>query len=442
MALTKTTRTFLKVLKYLLYSILVVVLLLLVVALAVPVWRNLVTYPKLEKEIAEFQKLRKKTHKTTQLNTYRGVMHVHSFWSHDSEGKLSDLIPAAKKNGIDFIFLTDHPHGNIDSFPRGYNDFYDDVLILPGSEKQGFAAWPLQDSVVIDWSIDKDSVLKNIVKNGGIVFYAHTEEPHNWDNPWYHGMEIYNFHTDTKDEKLAPNILNFIVNGKKYRIWALRQMFDTQTPILALWDSLNTQRKIVGYSAVDTHENQNFRARYLNDGRVEWIGPNANPIDTVQVNFRNKWLFHEQDSSGWIFKFMIDTYMEGFDYITNYVFAESLTVESLAHHIKQGHLYTAFKSLGDASGFNYFAKNQNGNTKAIPGDSLAINELNSLHAVSPLPGQFRLILDGETINISDIDKYEYTFTNLNDKGAYRIEVQINLNGKYVPWIYSNPIYIY
>uniref|UniRef100_UPI003216D792 hypothetical protein n=1 Tax=uncultured Draconibacterium sp. TaxID=1573823 RepID=UPI003216D792 len=415
---------------------------LLIVGFAAPVWRHFVTYPKLEKEIAAFQKLRKKTPETTQLNTYRGIMHAHSFWSHDCEGKLTDLIPAAAKNGIDFIFLTDHPHGNIDSFPRGYSGFYNNILIVPGSEKKGFAAWPLQDSIVLDWNIDKDSLSKNIIEDDGIVFYAHTEEPHNWDNSWYQGMEIYNFHTDTKDEKLAPNIFNFIANGKKYRIWALRQLFDEQTQILALWDSLNVQRKIVGYSAVDTHENQNFRARYIKDGRVEWIGPNANPIDTLKVTLLNKWLFHEPDNSGWIFKFMIDTYMEGFDYVTNYVFADSLTMSSLSHHIKLGHLFMAFKSLGDASGFNYFAKNNSGKMKAIPGDSLVINEFNSLHAVSPFPGQFRLIHNGTTLDVSDIDSYQYNYSNLNDKGAYRMEVHVNLNGEYVPWIYSNPIYIY
>ena len=187
-----------------------------------------------------------------------------------------------------------------------------------------------------------------------MIFYAHTEEPHNWSNPWYQGMEIYNFHTDTKDESLVPQIFNFIVNGKKYRHWALRQMFDEQVNILALWDSLNTTRKIVGFSAADTHENQNIRARYLNDGRVEWVGPNANVIDTMNVKFWNKWLLKEPDKNGWIFKWMIDTYKEGFNYITNYVLADTLSVTSLTEHLKKGHLYTAFKSLGDASGFMYY----------------------------------------------------------------------------------------
>jgi len=430
-----------KTIKYLLVSILGLMLITLIILFASPVWRYWVTYPLLEKEVNAFQKLRKEPVVLTKLNTYRGVLHVHSYLSHDSKGTLNDILPAAKSDGIDFIFLTDHPRGDIDTIPKGYKGLYDGVLIEPGSEKQGFDTWPL-DSTIIDWRVDKDTVARNIVSKGGIIFYAHTEEPHNWANPYYQGMEIYNFHTDTKDESLPFVIINFIVNGNKYRPWALREMFNEQTTILARWDSLNIRRKIVGFSAVDSHENQNFRARYLPDGRVQWFGPNAHPIDTMEVKIWNKWLFNEPDQSGWIFKWMVDTYKEGFNYITNYVLADTLTVPSLGDHLKKGHLFTAFKSLGDAKGFVYYSKNQKDSLNGIMGDSVKINQVKSLNAVSPLPGQFRLIHDGKTVNVSTNESYQYTWAGPIEKGAYRIEMHIQLNGKFVPWLYSNPLYIY
>lgn len=43
------------------------------------------------------------------------------FWSHDSEGTLADILPAVKMNNTDFIFLIDHPHGNLDTLPGDYN---------------------------------------------------------------------------------------------------------------------------------------------------------------------------------------------------------------------------------------------------------------------------------------------------------------------------------
>ncbi len=430
-----------KILKYLLLSVFGMIMLLLLVLFTPALWHYLITYPRFNKQVNTFQQLRKEPAVLTNLNTYRGVLHVHSYLSHDSKGTLNEIIPAAKTDGIDFIFLTDHPRGDIDTIPKGVHGSYDGILIESGSEKQGFDTWPL-DSTIINWKVNKDTIAKNIVSRGGIIFYAHTEEPHNWGNPDYQGMEIYNFHTDTKDESLPPLIINFIVNGNKFRPWALREMFDEQTTILARWDSLNMKRKIVGFSAVDTHENQNFRARYLKDGRVQWFGPNAHVIDTMEVKFWNKWLFSSPDKSGWVFKFMVDTYMDGFNYITNYVLADTLSVPSLAENLKKGHLYTAFKSLGDAKGFLYYSKNKTDSINAILGDSIKLDQVTTLNAVSPLPGQFRLIHDGKTVNISDSENYRYTWSEPIEKGAYRIEIHIKLNGKLIPWLYSNPIYIY
>jgi hypothetical protein len=111
-----------KIFKYFAISASGLLLLMLLVFFTPALWRHFVTYPKLEKEVKEFCELRRETTTITKLNTYRGVLHVHSYWSHDSEGTLFDLIPAAKYAGIDFIFLTDDPRGNIDTIPRGYKD--------------------------------------------------------------------------------------------------------------------------------------------------------------------------------------------------------------------------------------------------------------------------------------------------------------------------------
>jgi hypothetical protein len=430
-----------KILKYFSLVVLGLLLLLFLFLFSPGLWNRWVVYPRLEKQINAFQSLRKEPESLTQLNVYRGALHAHSFWSHDSEGTLSDIIPAAKKVGIDFIFLTDHAHGNSDTIPRGYKGYYDGVLIEPGTERQGFCAWPLRPAVT-DWSLDKDTIAKNMVSNGGMIFYAHSEEDHNWNNPYYQGMEIYSIHTDIKDESLLPIITNFIASGAKNRAWSMRESFDEQTSILAHWDSLNQWRPIVGFSAVDAHENQNFRARYLKDGRVEWVGPNAKPIDTVKATLWNRWLFHDPDENGWIFKFMIDTYEASFNNVTNYVLADTLSVPSISNHLKKGHLFIAFKSLGDAKGFMFCAKNDEGKVSGILGDSVQLNQVKSLLAVSPLPGQFRLIHNGKVIDTSSDEQYEYHWSEQIKKGVYRIEIHIKLNDKFFPWVYSNPIHVF
>lgn len=430
-----------KILNYFFLAVFSALLILFLYLFSPGLWHRWVSYPKFEKAVKAFQERRKEPVVLTPLNTYRGALHSHSYWSHDSEGQLSDIIPAAKKVGLDFIFLTDHAHGDSDTIPRGFKGYYDGVLIEPGTERQGFCTWPL-DSTVIDWSQPKDTVVKKIVSNGGIIFYAHSEEEHNWNNPDYQGMEIYNIHTDLKEESLVPLIFNFIASGTRNKQWALREIFDEQTAILAHWDALNSQRKIVGFAAVDAHENQNFRARFLKDGRVEWVGPNAKPIDTVQVNFWNRWLFHAPDENGWIFKFMIDTYQTSFNHVTNYVFADTLSVPSISTYLKKGNLFIAFKSLGDAKGFMFCAKDGNGKTSAIIGDSVRMDQAKSFQAVSPLPGQFRLVKDGKTIKVSAEDQYHFTYAEPVHKGVYRIELNIKIGDRYFPWVYTNPVYIY
>jgi hypothetical protein len=434
----------LQVIKYILLAILGVLLIGLLVLFAKPLWHRFVTYPGLQKQVEAFQLKKKDCPAVSDLKIYRGVLHLHSYWSHDSKGTIYELLEAAKLRNINFIFLTDHPHGNLDTFPRGYRrGMYDGVLLEPGSEKQGFDAWPLQDGVV-DWKTNKDTVAKQLVSNGGMVFYAHTEEPHNWNNPYYQGMEIYNFHTNVKGKKSTlPIITDFLINGPKYRAWAYRTIFERQTAILARWDTLNMHRKIVGFSAVDEHENVNFRARYLKDGKVQWMGINTKPIDTVKVSFWNRWMFHEPDQSGWIFRWMlVNTYETSFNNSVNYLFADTLTVSNISHHLIQGHHFTAFRFLADATGFCYFGEGKDGKMAGMMGDSIKISDLKKLSAVSPFPGRFTLIKDGKSVDITSNEQYQYSFDKDLQKGAYRLEVEVKPGKDWQPWIYTNPIYLY
>ncbi len=431
----------LKFIKYALLSLLVLIFALLILLVSPPLWKRWITYPSLDRKVAEFQKLRKETTGYEGKNIYQGHFHLHSYWSHDSEALLEDIIPAAQKHQVDFLFLSDHPRGASDHFPRGYQGYYDGVLIEPGSERKGLNVWPLRPDT-LNWHMDADSIVKYVVENGGLVIYSHTEVPHSWDNPWYQGMEIYNFHTDTKDESYRPIITNFLINGNKYRRWAYREIFDEQTNILKLWDEINLKRKVVGVGAIDTHENQNFRARKLADGRVEWLGPNAKPIDTVAVSWKNRWLFSEPDASGWVFKLMIDTYEAGFHYISNYLLTDTLSVPSIVDGFNKGHLYTAFKSLGDAKGFMYHARFSDGGIAAIMGDSIQMHEISQLQANAPLPGEFRIIHNGNEVERSEPGVYEYTYQGPFQQGVWRMEVHVNATGKTTPWVYSNPIYLY
>ena len=262
-----------RILKILVLSLVALLLVVFIFITAPSWWRRWVTYPRLEKERVALNQLRKEPEKVIPQKDFKGVLHAHTYRSHDSRGVLSEILPAAKKAKLNFIFFSDHPHGQYDTFPHSYNGVYDGIIFQCGTEtSNGLMVNPM-DSVILDWKKDQNEVIGDIVKNSGLVVYVHSENPHNWSNPDYQAMEIYNIHTDIKDESsLLPFVINSAINGNKYRRWAYREIYDDQTAILANWDSLNQHRRITGVAAVDAHNNQSFRARYTSDRKVEWVG--------------------------------------------------------------------------------------------------------------------------------------------------------------------------
>jgi hypothetical protein len=46
------------------------------------------------------------------------------------------------------------------------------------------------------------------------------------------------------------------------------------------------------------------------------------------------------------------------------------------------------------------------------------------------------------ISTSSEKEYQFNFSNKIEKGTYRIEMSLPLQGKLIPWLYTNPIYVY
>ena len=124
------------------------------------------------------------------------------------------------------------------------------------------------DSVVIDWSKDQSEVINNLVSNNGLVIYVHTEKKHDWDNPDYQAMEIYNIHTDYIDgnDGFLSILFNLIINRSEYHHWVFREIYDEQISILANWNRINKNRRVVGVAGVDAHNNQSLRILSLSRG--------------------------------------------------------------------------------------------------------------------------------------------------------------------------------
>lgn len=438
-------KVFIKALRILLYflgGILTLLIFLVIFKISPALWNRWTVYPQLEKERLALWEQYRKPKQIIPLRSVKGVLHAHTFWSHDSRGLLPEILDGAKEAELKFIFNSDHKRYQLDTFPRGYHGVYDGIILESGTEhSSGLMISPF-DSMVVDWNKPESDIIQEIAQNGGLVTYVHSEDEHDWDDPYYHAMEIYNIHTDVKDEE--GGILPFVINGTvnhKYRHWGFREMYDEQTAILANWDRLNQKRRVVGIAGVDAHNNQNFRARYLKNGKIEWVGPNADTLVIREPTWFDKLMMGEPDQYGWAFKWELDPYSNSYNFANDYVFCDTLTNTNIRDHIRKGHVVVSFEHLAKAEGFQYYALNNGGSLSGIVGDSVQVGHVEGIHAVSPYPVKFQLYRDGNLLDESD-QGYEYIFPIHAQKGNYRIVARVFIGEEWIPWIYTNPIYVY
>ncbi|XOV94086.1 MAG: hypothetical protein ACFHWX_05140 [Bacteroidota bacterium] len=432
-----------RILLYILGGLFSLFVLIILFKISPALWNRWVVYPQLEKERAALWDQYKKPEQAIPLSSYNGVLHAHTFWSHDSRGLLPEILDGAKQAGLKFIFNSDHKRSQLDTFPRGYQGVYDGIIIESGTEHStGLMISPF-DSVVVDWNKPESDIMRDISQNGGLVTYVHSEDPHHWESPYYQAMEIYNIHTDLKDEDggILAMMINGTINGGKYRHWAFREIFDEQTAILQNWDRLNENRRVVGIAGVDAHNNQNFRAHRLENGLIEWVGPNADTLVIREPNWFDKLMMGEPDKYGWAFKWELDPYFNSYNFSNDYVFCDSLTNTNIRDNIKKGHVFVSFEHLAKGQGFQYFALNSADSLTAILGDSVSISQVNSLKVLSPYPAKFQLFKDGAITDESE-PGYEYSYSLNGAPGNYRIVARVLLDDQWLPWIYTNPIYIY
>ena len=73
---------------------------------------------------------------------YRANLHVHSAFSHDSRGKIDDIVAAAKAAGTQVLMFTEHPADTYDFFKDGHQGFNNGLLLIPGAEEHGLQCYP------------------------------------------------------------------------------------------------------------------------------------------------------------------------------------------------------------------------------------------------------------------------------------------------------------
>jgi hypothetical protein len=373
---------------------------------------------------------------------YRGNCHSHCYISHDSEVPFETVLEALKIADHDFIFMSDHTVDNIADYAIQWKGLHDGKLFVRGYEMDyGFMPWHLPDDTKLKKDEKPEVLASQIGALGGLLFFAHSEEERHWELPELNGMEIYNLHTDTKDEGgnfYLKMLADIVLSIRKYPDQTLRLLYDPQTEILAKWDELNKTRKIVGIQGTDAHQNNGFRGTYTAEDtlRIEDTSPQL--LAEVNLNFVTRGLlklcFGGFAPGDKIFEFGLDPYERMVRYSATHILANELTEDALSASLKEGRVFVAFDMIADARGFVFFA--EDGPQKAVMGESIPFSETVRLRAATPCAGRIKVLRDGAVVSQTEGTELDFKPT---EPGNYRVEVELNILGEWVSWIFSNPL---
>lgn len=406
------------------------------------IYNRFVRFPK---EAAAWEAIRNDRQPVTLddgWGAYRGNCHSHCYISHDSNVPFEDILAALKFAERDFIFMSDHAVEDRADYSIQWKGLHDGVLFVRGYEMgYGFMPWGLPDDTVLMKSEEEAVLAQQIEEKGGLLFFAHSEEPRAWDLPELDGMEIYNLHTDTKDEgsNFYLQLLGDIVLSiRKYPDHVIRLLYDPQTAILAHWDELNKTRKIVGIQGTDAHQNNGFTGVYTDKDTLLIADTSPDTKGEFELNFFTRGLLHlffgKFGPGDEVFHFQLDPYERMVRFSATHILANELTEAALCDGLKQGRVYVAFDMIADARDFVFFA--EDGGAKAVMGEEMPFSNTVRLRAGSPHIGRIKVVHDGAVVHQMEGTELDWRPA---EPGNYRVEVELYIVDQWVPWIYSNPL---
>lgn len=375
---------------------------------------------------------------------YRANLHVHSHWSHDSVGKIEEIVAAARAAGTSILMFTEHPADHYDYFEEGHQGIRDGVLMIPGAEMKGFLVFPTISLRDVDPKSPQD-LADLVLGRDGQLFVSHPEERMDWDIQGVTGMEIYNTHADFKDEQ---GLIAALKNP--FRMIGMAQLFarfpqecfaalqNYPADYLRRWDQLCVLAPHTGISANDAHQNVGLAVRWIDGdrGRLEdALGKTLIELD-LAVLPDSPTLRKGHQPGDVIFSLFLDRYENSLRHVGSHLLLTDFSASAVRECLKAGRLFVAFDWIADATGFDFSAVS--GSTRTEMGSQVKHSTDLQLTAQSPLPVHWRLLRNGEIISESDGPSLQF---GVRQPGVYRAEAWLGVAGEQSIWILSNPIYV-
>jgi acetyl esterase/lipase len=314
-------------------------------------------------------------------NDYRALLHIHAEDADHTKGTRPEVLRAAKATGVSVILFTDHRGPK----PNTWSGIREGVLLIPGSED--------------------DHLLRFPGAGGDLRFLSHLEETPDAKSDGFQGMEIYNRHSDAKDEKAFDDYFRAAIkNPVEWATLAKREaaypdeIFGAGTDywpsFFAYWDRETSAHPFTGIAANDSHQNQIF---------------NGVTFDPYEVSFRS---------------------------VSTHILARELTEAAIRESLRAGRVYVAHDWLCDPTGFSFVANNNNGVYDM--GDRTPMIARTRLQATLPVAASLKVLHKGAIVAEATDSQIAFTPT---EPGAYRLEAWLPIDGEMRPWVYSNPIYL-
>ena len=325
-----------------------------------------------------------------------GVVHVHTTHS-DGALDVADVAAAARSAGLDFVVVTDH--NTFDGKPaEGYAG---DLLLIVGTEistDSGHVLGLGLDEPGYRFPRHPDDVLRDIADLGGVAIVAHPTSPKDglrWrDGPRPGGWGVEVLNGDTQWRTAGP--LSALYSLFVYPLrndYALTRLL-SRPAALRLWDEVLSLRRAAGIAGADVHTR-------------------------------------------------VPSYESVFRVVRNHVLPDRpptgdgpQDIAAIVDAIGRGRLFIGVDGIAPTDGFFYVAE-RGGRTWTM-GDTAQPHPDLRLRAggVRAERATFSLVRDGAVLATSAgaLD------APASGSGVYRVEV--TLPGWNVPWILSNPIYVF
>jgi hypothetical protein len=338
-----------------------------------------------------------------------GVVHIHTTLS-DGGGTPEEVMAAGREAGLDFIGISDH--NNVDAKP--FEGLHDGLHVLVGSEISTvyghLLALGLERDPTYRFSRSGLEDLEDVRDLGGFAFAAHPfsrREDLRWigwnlPGPW--GLELIN--GDSEWRRAGPRVLLVAALYGLNARWALLQGLNPPEEALAHWDEMLARRDVVGQYGADAHSRlpitKSWALRY--------------PSYEALFSLLKTHVLLEEPLSG--------------DAVRDR--------EAILSALRQGRSYTGLDALAPAEGAFFVVESGVGERWTMGERVPAAAQGLRARAGGRVPEGARVLLlrDGHLL----AEGLEGLEAPVPGPGVYRVEIRVP--GWSVPWVLTNPVYVF